>query len=143
MSNSPEEQHVTNTLDKSTYKISNSNVNYSMKGKLISLDNMITYVYQEIDKSKKDLNGLKIENEKMNEQLGKKFIKIETKLKDLVDDMKLNAEDKFSKQRTSNKDYFNNIKLLKAEHISLNKKLTTLQKRLSFLENHVGCEDMK
>lgn len=117
-----------------------NNTGFSLKNKLVTLNNNINVLYREIDQNKLDLNTLKIENEKMNEFVTKKNIKTENKLKDSIDNMKSNTEDKFSIQKTNNKDYITHIKLLKEDHISLNNTLTKLQKRLEFLASHVGLE---
>lgn len=117
-----------------------NNTGFSLKNKLVTLNNNINVLYREIDQNKLDLNTLKIENEKMNEFVTKKNIKTENKLKDSIENMKSNTEDKFSIQKTNNKDYITHIKLLKEDHISLNNTLTKLQKRLEFLASHVGLE---
>ena len=129
----------TSTITRKNIGNSN-NTGFSLKNKLVTLNNNINILYREIDQNKLDLNTLKIENEKMNEFATKKNIKSENKLKDSLENMKSNTEDKFSIQKTNNKDYFTHIKLLKEDHISLNNTLTKLQKRLEFLASHVGLE---
>ncbi len=136
-----ETSHFDQTSNMTRKNITTINNNgFSLKNKLVTLNNNINILYKEIDQNKLDLNTLKIENEKMNEFITKKIIKTDNKLKESLDNMKSNTEDKFSIQKTNNRDYITHIKLLKEDHISLNNTLSKLQKRLEFLASHVGLE---
>ena len=81
---------------------------------------------------------LKVEKKKMEEYFKKTSQKMEKKLKETVDFNKLHAEDRLLTQKNSNKEYYLNIKMLKDEHLLLNNKLLILQKKIQFMENHVG-----
>lgn len=127
-----------NNQNKSFQKRNQINTSFNLKAKLTELNNKVNAVYSEIDQNKQDLNVLKVENEKMEEYFKKTSLKMEKKLKETVDFNKLHAEDRLLTQKNSNKEYYLNIKILKDEHLLLNNKLSILQKKIQFLENHVG-----
>lgn len=121
-------------------KMKQEQSNMSLKGKLFQLDWVINHIYKDIDQIKLNIDIINQETEKSKEGLNRKFNKIDQILKDKEDALMVNAEDKFSKQRTINMDFIKNIRILKDDHIKLDKKLSNLQKKLSIMADHVGID---
>lgn len=115
--------------------VSNSN---SLKNKLVLLDNTVYYIYKEVDTTKKTLNSLKIDTDKMLEQMSTRMTKMDKAQKDKAEKIRIKTDDEFSKQRNENKEFSTNVKIMKENHLKMNIQLSRLQKKLYALSLHVG-----
>lgn len=119
-------------------KISYVSNNHSLKNKLVLLDNTVNYIYKEVDITKKTLNSLKVDTDKMLELLNTKMAKTEKTQMDRTEKIRIKTEDEFMKQRNENKEFNTNVKLIKDNHLKMNSRITKIQKKLNALAGHVG-----
>ena len=113
----------------------------SLKGKLMSLEETVRMLNDEINNHKREVQVLRSEKDTLESVLNQKIMEVRKGLMQEIsrieDDMKRN----FAQQKSENMRLQQQITGLKGEKTALQQQLLSLQRRISELESQIGSEE--
>lgn len=112
----------------------------SLKGKLLSLEEMIRSITEEMNFHKKEVQILRSEKDTLENVLNMKINDVRKSLMSEIARVEEEMKRHFSHQKAENSRLQQQITQLKGEKTALQQQLLALQRRISELENQVGQE---
>ncbi|CAG9330550.1 unnamed protein product [Blepharisma stoltei] len=112
----------------------------SLKGKLLSLEEMIRQITEEMNFHKKEVQILRSEKDTLENVLNMKVNDVRKSLMNEISRVEEEMKRHFSHQKAENSRLQQQITQLKGEKTALEQQLIALQRRISELENQVGNE---
>lgn len=112
----------------------------SLKGKLLSLEEMIRQITEEMNFHKKEVQILRSEKDTLENVLNMKVNDVRKSLMNEIARVEEEMKRHFSHQKAENSRLQQQITQLKGEKTALEQQLIALQRRISELENQVGNE---
>ena len=113
----------------------------SLKGKLMSIEETVQMLNNEINNHKREVEVLRSEKDTLESVLNQKIMDVRKSLMQEIsrieDDMKRN----FAQQKSENLRLQQQITGLKGEKTALQQELLSLQRRISELESQIGSEE--
>ncbi|CAG9321029.1 unnamed protein product [Blepharisma stoltei] len=112
----------------------------SLKGKLLSLEEMIRSITEEMNFHKKEVQILRSEKDTLENVLNMKINDVRKSLMSEINRVEEEMKRHFSHQKAENSRLQQQITQLKGEKTALQQQLLALQRRISELESQVGNE---
>lgn len=113
----------------------------SLKGKLLSLEEHVRAITDEMNFHKKEVTVLRSEKDTLQEVLTMKINDVRKSLTSEISRVEEEMKRHFTHQKSENNRLQNQINLLKGEKTTLQAHIMKLQSRISELENQIGNED--
>lgn len=114
----------------------------SLKGKLLSLEEMIRSITEEMNFHKKEVQILRSEKDTLENVLNMKINDVRKSLMNEINRVEEEMKRHFSHQKAENSRLQQQITQLKGEKTALQQQLLALQRRISELESQVGSDEV-
>ncbi|OMJ79987.1 hypothetical protein SteCoe_19858 [Stentor coeruleus] len=113
----------------------------SLKGKLLSLEELVRSITEEMNFHKKEVQILRSEKDTLENVLNMKINDVRKSLMNEIARVEDEMKRHFAHQKAENSRLQQQITQLKGEKTSLQQQLLGLQRRIAELENQIGNED--
>ncbi|OMJ73852.1 hypothetical protein SteCoe_27368 [Stentor coeruleus] len=113
----------------------------SLKGKLLSLEELVRSITEEMNYHKKEVQILRSEKDTLESVLNMKIVDVRKSLMNEIARVEDEMKRHFAHQKSENSRLQQQITQLKGEKTSLQQQLIGLQRRIAELENQIGNED--
>jgi chromosome segregation ATPase len=113
----------------------------SLKGKLLSLEELVKSITEEMNYHKSEVQKLRSEKEALERVLNVKVDDVRKSLMSEISRVEDEMKRHFAHQKAENSRLQQQITQLKGEKMNLQQQLLLLQSRISDLENQIGSED--
>jgi chromosome segregation ATPase len=113
----------------------------SLKGKLLSLEEMVRSITEEMNFHKKEVQVLRSEKDTLESVLNMKINDVRKSLMNEIARVEDEMKRHFAHQKAENSRLQQQITQLKGEKTALQQQLLALQRRISELETQIGAED--
>lgn len=113
----------------------------SLKGKLLSLEELVRSITEEMNYHKKEVQILRSEKDTLEGVLNMKITDVRKSLMNEIARVEDEMKRHFAHQKAENSRLQQQITQLKGEKTSLQQQLLGLQRRIAELENQIGNED--
>ncbi|OMJ95206.1 hypothetical protein SteCoe_1410 [Stentor coeruleus] len=113
----------------------------SLKGKLLSLEELVRSITEEMNFHKKEVQILRSEKDTLESVLNMKITDVRKSLMNEIARVEDEMKRHFAHQKAENSRLQQQITQLKGEKTSLQQQLLALQRRISELETQIGAED--
>lgn len=114
----------------------------SLKGKLLSLEEHVRAIIDEMNIHKKEVHLLRSEKDTLQEVLTMKINDVRKSLTNEIARVEDEMKRHFAHQKSENNRLQNQINTLKGEKTALQAQIMKLQTRISELENQIGADDV-
>ena len=113
----------------------------SLKGKLLSLEELVRSITEEMNQHKKEVQVLRSEKDTLENVLHMKISDVRKNLMNEINRVEEDMKKHFSQQKAENSRLQHQLVNLKEEKANLQQQLMALQRRISELELQVGVEE--
>jgi chromosome segregation ATPase len=113
----------------------------SLKGKLLSLEELVRSITEEMNFHKKEVQQLRSEKEVLETTLNTKINDVRKSLNNEIGRVEDEMKRHFAHQKAENSRLQQQITQLKGEKTGLQQQLVMLQRRISELENQIGGDE--
>lgn len=113
----------------------------SLKGKLLSLEEHVRSITDEMNLHKKEVQLLRSEKDSLQEILTMKINEVRKSLTNEIARVEDEMKRHFAHQKSENSRLQNQINQLKGEKTALHQQMMKLQSRISELENQIGNDE--
>jgi chromosome segregation ATPase len=138
---SPKVQNLNTVGSMASLSSQNTSGGASLKGKLLSLEEMIRAITEEMNYHKKEVQSLKSEKDTLENVLNMKINDVRKSLMNEIYRVEEEMKRHFAHQKAENSRLQQQITQLKGEKTALQQQLLALQRRISELEMQVGSDD--
>lgn len=125
------------------YELNNQTNNATLKGKIQNLEDQLNSTAEELNDHKKDVSGLQLEKNTLQDTLIMKTQEVKNSLLQELDKVEEEMKRHYSHQIAENNRMLQQISALKSEKTTLMNQLIALQRRILDLEQQVGTDEFK